>query len=192
MTSVNLQAIDRLPFIGIAEHIGIFSCVSLYCFQNAQVIVLIHPEYVEFANILWVIVVDLQPVTSPFRQHHQSSDAEWRGRQRALADAMASGVFVGEFINPVIRDRQPGNFGRTYLDSLLLITEREHRIDRLSLRIGHFHPGERLIHRHQMGNDAEDYEQDWEDPSHGLESISDRFGPADVSKCRTIESGILS
>lgn len=59
MTSVTLQAIVCLPFIGIAEHIGVFSSVSLYRFQNVEVIVLIHAEYVEFANILWVIVVDL-------------------------------------------------------------------------------------------------------------------------------------
>lgn len=147
MTSVTPQAIACLSFIGIAEHIGISSCVSLYGFQDAQVIVLIHPEYVKFADILWVIVVDLQPVASPFREHHQSSDAEWRGRQRALADAMALGIFVGKFINPAIRNRQRGSFGRTYLDSLVLITERQHRIDRLSLRIGHLHAGERLIQR---------------------------------------------
>jgi hypothetical protein len=152
--------------------------MSLHCFEDAQVIVLIHAQHVEFADILWVIVVDLQPVASSFRKHHQSSDAKRRGRQRALADAMALGVFVGEFVDPAIRNRQRGSFGRTYLDSLVLITERQHRIDRLSLRIGHFHPGKRLIHRHQMGNDAEDYEQDWEDPFHSLESISDSFGPA--------------
>jgi len=147
VTSVTPQAIACLPFIGIAKHIGIFSCVSLYGFQNAQVIALIHAQHVELANILWVIVVDLQPVASPFCKHHQSSDTEWRGRQRALADAMAFRVCVGKFVNPAIRDRQRGSFARTYLDSLLLITERQHRIDRLSLRIGHLHAGERLIHR---------------------------------------------
>ena len=148
MTSATPQALARLPFIGIAEHIGVFSSVSLYGLQNVQVIVLVHPEYVEFANILRVIVVDLQPVTSPFGKHHQSPDAEWRRRQRALADAMAFGVFVGEFINPAIRDRQTRNFGWTYLHSLVLITERQYRIDRFSLSIGHFHPGERFIRRH--------------------------------------------
>ena len=171
-------AIGYLSFIGIAEHIRIFSGMSLHCFQDAQLIALIHAEYVGFADVLWVIVVDLQPVASPFRKHHKSSNAKWRGDMSALADAIALGVFVVKFVDPAIRDRQPVTPGWTYLYSVILIAEGQHSIDWFPLCIGHFHPRERFISRHQMGNDAEDYEEDWEDSFHGSESISDRLGQA--------------
>ena len=158
-----------LPFISISQDLGIFSGVSLYRLQNPQVVVLVHAQDVGLADVPGIVVVDLQPVASAFRKHHQRADANWSRDQCSLTDAMALRVLIGKFVDLVVRNGELGALGGTYFEGPVLIAESQHGTDRLALGIGDFHPRKRFITRGDAAHKPEDHAENWDDSFHVLQ-----------------------
>jgi hypothetical protein len=166
------SAVLLLPaLVCIAQYFRIFPSVRLHGIQNAQIVLFVHADHVNFGQFL-LVIIDSEPVVARFSDHGHCTHPERRSRNRLFTDVMFSGVLIDEVIDTGIRDGDRISLRRADDDGLLLITEGQDSIYRATLGVGDVDAMKGCFLSSTEDDERANQEKGRGRLVHGLESIS--------------------
>jgi hypothetical protein len=133
-----------LPLVSIPKNFCVFAGMGLYRIQDAQILMFIHAQHVQFGDIV-LPVVNFQPVNAGPRKHGKRAHADRRRGNRTFVYSMLPCVFVRKLVDLAVWNGDQRALRRLDFDRLMIVTKSQNSFRRPTLRIRHFYPLKRSL-----------------------------------------------